>query len=195
MGYNQFTSQLKFDPDVRRQMQQRTMYASAGVMLNDLWQLRAVVTRIDSGTITGGVHTATVEPGWNVGVQASRRFVIDSVPNLMVGGSLSLAFALTSANYGTGDESSTLLSGDLRLGGTVGYVLFDRIVPYAAVRLFGGPVNWRAEKAGENVLGQDINKHQVGAGMTLKLPAGLYAAAEYVPIGEKAVSAELGVRF
>ena len=75
---------------------------------------------------------------------------------------------------------------DLRAGAMVGKTLWDRVVPYAAVRVFGGPVLWTL--AGADVVGGDRYHVTVGAGLVVRLPRDADLSAEVMPLGERSAS-------
>lgn len=78
---------------------------------------------------------------------------------------------------------------DLRAGVRTSWPVADRFYPYAAVRVFGGPVNW--EIAGDSVTGNDAHHYQlaVGAGLTL---GPLVTFAEFAGAGETGARAGIG---
>ncbi|HEY3668747.1 MAG TPA: hypothetical protein VGL19_22270 [Polyangiaceae bacterium] len=80
---------------------------------------------------------------------------------------------------------------DLRLGAEVGFVLARVLRPYALARAFGGPVFWRHQ--GEAVDGTDTHHYQFGVGASVQLVKTLSLFIEGVPLGERAVSAGLGL--
>jgi hypothetical protein len=103
-------------------------------------------------------------------------------------------FVGTTASFGTAlirgtadDSSSHLWSAwDLRAGASVGKTLWGHLVPYVAVRAFGGPVFWHL--AGTSATGSDRYHVTAGAGLTVRLPARLDATLEGMPLGEQSAS-------
>ena len=75
---------------------------------------------------------------------------------------------------------------DLRAGVMVGKTLWDRVVPYAALRVFGGPVLWTL--AGQDVVGGDRYHVTFGAGLVVRLPRDADVSAEIMPLGERSAS-------
>ena len=68
------------------------------------------------------------------------------------------------------------------------------LVPYVALRAFGGPIFHRY--GGEAVTGTDLYKYQVAGGLSLALPSRVVDAfVEGVPVGESGLSAGLGTTF
>ena len=64
---------------------------------------------------------------------------------------------------------------------------------YAAARLFGGPIFWKLQN--DTVTGTDIYKYQLGAGASLVLARRIDIFVEGVVLGERLVSAGLGVSY
>ena len=194
MAYSQFTASLAFPEDTYRTLDQQAMVVTLGRKLGKNWLLRASLVRVLGGEMNGGGVNATLDPGWSFGVQASRRWSVDDLPSLFLGFSVSFAGSFTTAQY-AGGPTHDLFATDLRLGGTVGWTLFDAVTPYVAARLFGGPVFWHPMPDGEQEGGSDRYHVKLAAGLSANLPAGFYLSAEYAPVGELGMSAELGVRF
>lgn len=104
--------------------------------------------------------------------------------------SLSASFART---HLAGSPAESYSAFDLRLGGQVGVELARLLQPYALARVFGGPVFWRWQ--GEDVTGTDTHHYQLGAGLALRLGARGNLFVEGVPLGERALSAGVGLGF
>jgi hypothetical protein len=79
-------------------------------------------------------------------------------------------------------------AGDLRLG-AMGGKTFGPLVPYAAVRVFGGPVSWHL--SGASVIGTDHDHYTAGLGLTLRLPRSADVTVEVMPVGERSAIAGL----
>lgn len=103
---------------------------------------------------------------------------------------LSASFAHTQL---AGSPAETYSAFDLRLGGQVGVELARLLQPYALARVFGGPVFWRRQ--GDDVTGTDTHHYQLGAGLALRLGARGNVFVEGVPLGERALSAGVGLAF
>jgi hypothetical protein len=98
---------------------------------------------------------------------------------------LSASIAGTNAPTGLGRYWAL----DLRGSVAAGWLLFDRWTPYAAARVFGGPVAWNGQ------VGGDRYHVQLGAGFVLGLPAGFDFTFEVVPLGEQSISGGIGFSF
>lgn len=105
--------------------------------------------------------------------------------------SLSLSGSRTDAVSDDGQEHA-LSALDARLGAMVGKT-FGPITPYAAARVFGGPVSWRL--AGEDVTGGDEHHYTVGVGAALRLGRRADVGIEGMALGERsaALSATLAL--
>ena len=200
-GASQFTALLWFQGELYRQLTERSASIAVGRMLGDTWLVRASLARVLSGGIHGGADDpdaplASIQGGWMAGVQLSRRFVVEGWPRLYIGGSAALAVQQSTAAYEGKAATVSLRAADLRLGATAGWVLWKRVVPYAALRVFGGPVSWPADPDSSAPIGGTDRRHfQLGGGVSAIVTSALYLTAEWTPLGERAMSAEIGARF
>lgn len=106
----------------------------------------------------------------------------------------SLDFAVTlgftwGKTTGSDAGSASYRAVDLRAGVRAGWQVSSRLFPYAAGRLFGGPVTWELD--GDQVTGSDVHHFQlaVGAGLTL---GPLLMFIEFAGVGETGASIGLG---
>lgn len=143
-------------------------------------------------TMPDGVHRFSPGPIGAVGV--SWRALDgggDGLPFLVFSTLLSFSAAttaLTGSAEHTGYEAF-----DLRAGVLFGTTIFGVLTPYAAARIFGGPVFWRYQ--GAAVEGTDVAHYQLGMGLAVSVAKRVDIFAEGIPLGERAVSAGLSVRF
>lgn len=162
-----------------------------------------VALRETAVTATVG-HFVTPRVGWSVTAGAVVDGTIDGED---VRGGATLAGAVSylavyerkrrpfvsfSASLGTAllrAGGDTWSAWDARGGAMLGKTLFDLVVPYAAVRVFGGPVFWRGDSGG------DRYHVTAGLGVILRLPARLSLSIEAMPLGERSASAAFGTRF
>jgi hypothetical protein len=108
--------------------------------------------------------------------------------------SLSLSLGSALARGTTDDGVKAWWSAwDLRGGVMVGKTFAGHVVPYAAARVFGGPVFWR--RGGQGVIGGDRRHVTVGAGLTVRLPARMDLSVEAMPLGEQSLSGGLTLHF
>jgi hypothetical protein len=157
-------------------------------------------------------HFATPRLGWSVTAGALAGGTIegrDLGAGATVSGSLSWLpvyerprrpFVAFSASLGTSLARAIADDGalhwwspwDLRGGVMVGKT-FGPVVPYAAARVFGGPVFWH--RAGGGVIGGDRRHVTVGAGMTVRLPDRIDLTIEVMPLGEHSAAGALTLHF
>lgn len=141
-----------------------------------------VAGRIDNRDLVGG-GTASAAITWLALYEGARR------PFIAVSGSLGTAYVRA---VGDDMQRHWWWASDLRAGVMVGKTLWDRIVPYAAVRAFGGPVFWTL--AGDDVVGGDQYHVTVGAGLVVRLPRDADLALEVMPLGERSASLAFTMR-
>ena len=143
------------------------------------------------GRIDPGSGERAVDPGFLATVAGSwlARYETEGGPFVML--SLSIGVSTTTARSDDG-AVHRLTAGDARAGVMVGKS-FGRLVPYAAVRGFGGPVVWNI--GGRSVGGGDVHHYTIGAGASVRLPARLDAFLELMPLGERSASAGLTLTF
>jgi hypothetical protein len=137
------------------------------------------------GIVGGSIEGRDLRGGATVAGAVSWLPVYERESRPFVALSASLGTALASA---VSDDGSTRLwsAWDLRGGVIAGKTFAKRVVPYAAARVFGGPVFWR--RGGEGVTGGDRWHVTAGAGLTLRLPARLDATVEVMPLGEQSAT-------
>ena len=152
------------------------------------WQVRAIAGGQWSGAFDSGGKHFHLNPGWAAGVSAGRNILAQHGAWPYVSGSGALAVASMS---GPGDQRLT--AADLRIGFDAGWLFADRFDVHAVGRLFGGPVFWR--RAGTTDTGTDRWHVQLGAGLGVRLAAGLSVFAEAVPLGETGASAGVAARW
>lgn len=134
---------------------------------------------IDDRTVTGGA-TIAGSINWLIVYERERR------PFVALTGSLGTSYVRAIADD---LRHRTWWAIDARAGAMVGKTFADRWVPYAAARVFGGPVFW--ELSGASATGNDRYHVTLGAGLIVRLPRDADISVEVMPLGEQ--SAALGV--
>ena len=86
-------------------------------------------------------------------------------------------------------DMGQVTAADLRTGVLIGKTFWGRFTPYAAGRVFEGPVWHRGD------IGSDVHHYTVGAGARLALPGQLDLFVEGMPLGEQSVSGGAGLTF
>ncbi|HTE49547.1 MAG TPA: hypothetical protein VK698_01655 [Kofleriaceae bacterium] len=137
---------------------------------------------------TAGDHDGDVAAGFaaSAAVTWLARYEGERSPFLLVGASLAGSRTEAVSDDGRAHPLGAL---DARIGAMVGKTL-GPITPYAAARVFGGPVTWTL--AGEDVTGGDAHHYTVGAGATLRLRR-LSLAIEGMALGEQSATVGVGL--
>ncbi len=150
--------------------------------------LEAGVGPFLGGSITAPAGRFTLSPGVASLLGASWRLVDpeDAIPFVLLTAQLSYVSSSTPGPVGYN-------AFDLRGGVAVGWTVAHVVSPYVVGRAFGGPVYWRY--LGTAVTGTDDHHWQVGAGVSVVVARRVDLFAEGVPLGERGVTAGLGVAF
>jgi hypothetical protein len=166
---------------------EQTVLVTAGWHWSPRWGVEAGIGSILGGSLTtpdGIRHTLGPGPAATVAASWLGLYETPVRPFLMLGGSASMSRATT-------DRLATLMAVDIRVTAMVGKTFFQAVTPYVVGRVFGGPVYWDQLAP----VGTDTHHYAVGAGITVRLPAGVDAFAEGIPLGEKSLSAGAGISF
>lgn len=164
-------------------LEQMAVSASFDYRLSRRWTLSAA----GGGVLGGRLDTAAgpvVMGGGGVGSLAASFIALEQGtywPFIMLSASASVSAVQA--------QPTTWVGVDARLGVAVGYTFFQRLTPYLTGRVYGGPALWRGE------VGTDLFHWQAGLGVVVGLPWGLDLSVEVVPLGEKRLTAGLGVSF
>lgn len=191
-----FTSTvLSFSPGSERVTQERWVYlAQVERRPTPRTAIQFAAGGLVSGELLARGNRYVLSPGPVLGLAASQR-VLDpdgAVPFVLIGAQLT-GLSSRSSGPGPNPESATYAALDLRVGGTVGWVLSRSFAPYTYARVFGGPIAWRL--AGQDLIGTDKYKYQVGAGLSVSVLKRLDFFAEGTALGERGISAGAGVLF
>lgn len=143
--------------------------------------------------VVEGVHHEML-PGWLATVAGSWRVIGgDGRPQFtLLTMTLGASGARTQAS-GAAGEAASYFAADARLGVAAGWTFFDAISPYAAARVFGGPILWRFR--GEDRTGTDRYHYQLALGLSAGLPGGFDVMAEGAPLGERGATVGVGKVF
>lgn len=154
--------------------------------------------QLGAGATTGGaLETAgtlhRIGPGW-AGFLSFSAIVLDgkgTKPLLVASATIAVSSART-VDRANPNAFATLTAGDFRGGLVLGKTLLDRVTPYVAGRVFGGPIHWQL--AGRDQTGTDAYHVQLGFGGVVSIaPFDVYL--EGVPVGERSLGGGLGVSF
>ncbi len=142
--------------------------------------------------VAGAIEGRTIRGGATLGGSVSWLALYEGAARPFVGVSASLGTALI---RGIADDGvvHSWSAWDLRGGAIVGKTFVRHLVPYAAARVFGGPVFWH--HGGASVSGGDRYHVTAGLGLTIRLPARLDLTVEAMPLGEQSATAGLTAHF
>jgi hypothetical protein len=193
-SYGLVWSGLSFGNGVDADLFQRAVVASLSRRLGE----RFTVLGSAGATLGGSLdftpgNQAELLPSWVLAAGLTWQILngAKGLPFITLSGVLSASSARTT-NAST-SESARYTSIDVKAIGIVGYTFFGRLSPYVGASLFGGPIFWTIN--GSSVVGTDRSHFQVLAGASVAIPFGLDLFVEGSPLGERSVSAGLGLAF
>jgi len=193
LGTSSLNSTLKFDDDAKTEVdvEMNSVSLSASWRLNDKWSLRGGVGIVLDGTLNPkNSNKFEVERGWMVSVGTEYLAYMGEDFKPTIDYSLFISTSASEIKDSITKQKTDYNSYDLRLGGRASWNLDDKLFPYVAARLFGGPVYW--ELNGEDVLGQDIHHYQVAFGAAARFGT-VSVFTEWAGLGEKSLSAGISV--
>jgi hypothetical protein len=181
---------LVFDGATHVDLEQWTALLSASRRLSPSLSLQVGAGALLGGSLTDDTGRHDFAPGGVL--QAGLTWLAVAPrgggPFVSVSATLSLAAASTAA--GPAGPSAPYRAADLALAGSAGWPIAGWLAPYAAAKVFGGPVRW--ERSGVPVTGTDLSHYQVALGLAAALPRRFDALLEVAPLGERAVTVALG---
>jgi hypothetical protein len=179
---------LRFSGSLRAPETRYAALAALAYLPTPRWVLQAGMGATFGGRLwlPDGEHEFAPGPAASVG--ADYRFFDDGRWFALATSVLSFSTAATRLSGSPVVHYEAL---DLRIGAQFGLDIADTLQPYAAARVFGGPVFWRY--AGAAVTGTDTHHYQLGAGLGVRLSRHLNAYAEGIPLGERALSLGVGM--
>lgn len=183
---------LELDDDTSAKLSEQSAVATLGYYLSGDTVLRASVGAVLNGELERSSAHYDLDPGWLVVLGASTRWRLGDGRRWFATGSVTAGVSATSTAAPDGARAD-LRAWDLRVGGAAGATLADRFSPYLLARVFGGPVEWSVD--GDDVLGTDRYHVQLGAGMSVALPAGVSALVDLSALGERSASLGASVVF
>jgi hypothetical protein len=143
------------------------------------------------GVMSGEIDGSRLGPGASIFFGSSYRAIDErDAPGFL---QMNLTFSATRA--ATEAPGAPLLTAfDLRLSMIAGSTIANFFTPYAVARAFGGPVYWKI--AGDDVIGTDVYKYQLGGGMAFALPSRtIDLFVEAIAFGERTIAAGIGTTF
>jgi len=181
---------LVFDGDTHVRLRQWSAVATASRRLGPSLSLEVGAGALLAGRLddTTGRHDLAPGPVAMGGLTWLLLTPVGLRPFVAVSTTLSLAAARTEA--GQAGPDAPYRAADLAMSGSVGWPIAGHLAPYAAAKLFGGPVGWR--RGGASVTGTDLHHYQAAVGLAATLPGRLDLLLEWAPLGAHAVTAALG---
>jgi hypothetical protein len=186
-----FTSTtILFGEGRRADLTRHTVFAGSEIPISEKVGIRFGA----GGIVAGAIHPHGERASFGPGASAFAGTAINVIPErsgapfLQVSGTLS--FSRVATRGPAPNEAPSFTALDFRLGGTAGKTIGGVFIPYVSLRAFGGPIFYRY--AGAAVTGTDLYKYQIGGGFALRL-AFLDAFVEGIPLGERGISAGLGI--
>lgn len=201
INYGWFGAELIFDEGiVEADIMQHVLVASLGVAFDFGLRLGVGLGASIDGTIEPDRYDDAppdkklrLMPGFVGSVSLSYRFLDAEGWSPFIDTAFTLAVSHTRLKAVDGSTSPwTAL--DLRLGASVGWILWEIWAPYIAIRVFGGPVFWR--DGDKDRVGTDRHHFQGAVGSVVTFDFGLSVYFEYAPpIGEQGMSGGLSMSF
>ncbi len=191
LGMGSFNSTIRFDNNREVDVDMSTVSLSGAWLINNKWTVRAGLGFILDGKLKPGTGNAhDVEPGGLAAAGIEYRALIGDGYTPFIDLSLFLSSSWTEIVNPDTDSKTSYFASDARLGARAGWNVKGSFFPYAAARVFGGPVNWKLE--GKDVTGTDIHHYQLAFGTAVQLGiVGIYV--EWAGLGEQALSAGLSM--
>jgi hypothetical protein len=148
---------------------------------------------VTAGAIVGGsIEGRATRGGVTIAASASWLAVYERARRPFVAVSASLGTAAIGGNADDG-SARTWSAWDIRGGAIAGKTFAQRVVPYVAARVFGGPVFWY--RAGGGVVGSDRYHITAGLGLTVRLPGRVDVTLEGMPLGEQSATGAVTLHF
>jgi hypothetical protein len=184
-----FRSELSFGAGRDVDIGEEAITATIGWHSSPRFGVEGGVGAILGGRLTLAGVDHDVAPGIAATVTASWLPIYEGevTPFLLLAGTASVSTTTTD------DGAARLTAVDLRATALVGKTFFDRLTPYVAVRVFGGPVFWSI--GGDSVTGSDQHHYSIGGGATLRLPGNVDLFAEGMALGERSLNVGVGLSF
>lgn len=181
-------SHLAFDGS-DYELSQHAAVASVARRFGERFTLRLSAGAVLDGQLHGEGFVYDIEPGPLLSLGGAYRLF--GPPSDLHFVTLSLAYGMSfaeSEDRATG-ERERFTASDARFGVMAGITLWERVSPYVAGRVFGGPVGLK--QRGRERTGSDRGKVAVGIGVGSSVGRGVTLTTEAMMLGER--SAALGV--
>jgi len=180
---------LKFGGGVETDLELSTATIAGSYPVGDRTLVRVGGGWVHDGTLaTPGEETFTFESGGLAFAGVEHR--LGNGDGWKPATDLSFTLGFTwGRTVGAGEADADYRATDLRVGGRATWVVGRAFFPYAALRLFGGPVSWNRETS--SLTGSDVHHYQFAFGAAIRLGPVVFAA-EAAPAGEQGAVAGIG---
>lgn len=187
-------SDLVFDGTSDFRLQRPSVVAFVARRLSSRAGVELTAGSLLGGSLVGDGRHYDTRTGWVASLTGAYRWTDQPgrVPLFVTTLSLGVSRSPTQERGGTGERSS-IMSDDLRLGARVGWTFWTVWSPYAAVRVFGGPVTF--VQAGSKRIGSDRHHYAVAVGSSLTIGARVQLFVDWAYLGERGVSGGCDILF
>lgn len=191
-NYTFSSTRISFSNDKKADVDRQLVASALEYRVSEMWTLQFATGLLLSGSMRFPGSRHAFVSGLSLAFGASYRLVEEkgALPFVGLTATLGYANAKTQESF---SPSVGYNAFDLRMGALVGKSIADVITVYGAARLFGGPIFWKL--AGDTVTGTDVYKYQLGAGASLVLGKRVDVFVEGIALGERMISAGLGVSY
>ncbi|MFO0762852.1 MAG: hypothetical protein U0359_40820 [Byssovorax sp.] len=198
LSYGRFRTDLSFLSGSEASLRRDAVIATLDVRIDPQTTLSGSLGAGTSGLLITGGQRYEILPGAMIAGSFSRRLLDGrgAAPFLLFGITAAASTARIRAAAADTDPTPRAYGFhalDLRAGLTVGKTFAGVVSPYAAARLFGGPVFW--QQRDRTLIGGDLYHYQLAAGLFASLPKKIDVFAEGAPFGERALTIGGGVSF
>ena len=163
-----------------------TISLAGSKRFNEKWSIRGGVGLIYDGKFKPeNAASIKVKPGGVISVGFEYLQSLGEGYRPTMDYSVFISASSTKTENPTDQSDTNYFSSDLRVGGRASWNINNKIFPYCAVRVFGGPVNWELNEV--DVTGTDIHHYQVALGTAVQFES-LGVFIEWAGRGEQALS-------
>lgn len=191
IGFSTLNSTLQFDDEAESEfdIKMNTVAISGGIPLNERWTMYASIGMILNGELnpeTGPDYN--LKPGGFAAIGFEYNAIIGKGYKPYVDLSVILGVAMAETDNSDNKSKTDYISTDVRLDIRSSWKVNNRFFPFAAVRVFGGPIMWNID--GDDVAGTDIYHYHLSIGSAVKVGPTV-AFLEWAGLGEQSFKAGL----
>ena len=166
LGVGSLSSTLRFDDESEVDIKMHTIAVSGGIPFSERWTMRVVLGMIFDGELDPEMGPDySVKPGGFASIGLDYSAVTGNGYKPYIDLSLVIGASMTEIENSNDKNKTDYVSSDLRLGVRSSWNVKNFLFPFAAARVFGGPVMWKID--GKDVTGSDIYHYQIAIGSAL----------------------------